>query len=109
MRIGTGVLTSNHRVLCGEVSVVISSGELAARLAKRRRVFYRRRILSTSCRTNLGHRCMGSVPLFGAAGFCGNMAVAVVIVSPKTVWRSEAIERMAASTPWGFGGGTFCP
>jgi hypothetical protein len=30
---------------------------------------------------------------------CGNMAFAVVIASPRMVWRSKAIERMAASTP----------
>ena len=47
VRIGIGVLTSDHRALCGEVPYVISSGWRDARLDKRRRVFTRWRILST--------------------------------------------------------------
>ena len=66
MRIGILVLTSDHRAVCKEVSDVISSEWRAARLGRRRRVFTRRRVFLTSCRTYLGHRCWGSVLIFGA-------------------------------------------
>ncbi len=63
MRMGTGVLTSDHRASWGKVLDVMSSGWRAAMFASRRRAFTRQRILSTSCRTDLGQRCWGSVPI----------------------------------------------
>ena len=111
VRMGTGVLTSDHKALCGKVSDVTFSEWRVARLAKRRGGggFTRLRLLSTSRRTDLGQRCWGSVPFFRAAGFCGNMVMAATIASPKMVWRSEVIERMATSTPWRLKGVSFCP
>ena len=85
MRKVTGVVTCDHMAFCGEVGDLIFSGWRAARLAKRKRVFTRLRMLSTSRRTDLGQRCWGSVPIFGAPGFCGNTDVAVIIASPKMV------------------------
>jgi hypothetical protein len=56
VRSGSGGLTSCQRVVWEEVSHTVPSGLRAARLAKRRVVFTRRRILSTFCRTDLGQR-----------------------------------------------------
>jgi len=100
---GTGVLTSAQSVPWGEVSHVVSSGWRDAMLAKRHRVFTRRRMLSTSRRTDLGQRCRGSVALFGEDDFCGNMVMAVAMASPRIVCKSGAIERIAASASLGFG------
>jgi len=54
VRIGTRVFTSDHMTSWAEVSDVISSGWRASMLAMRRRGFSRLRMLSTSCRTDLG-------------------------------------------------------
>ena len=45
----------------------------------------------TSCLTDLGQRCRGSVPLPSlAGGLCGNIVVADVKASPKMAWISLA-------------------
>ncbi len=85
MRNGNGALTSCQRAIWKEVSDMVPSELRAARLAKRRRVFTHRRILSTSCRTDLGQRGWGGSPLFRTAGFCGNMNVTVAIASVRMV------------------------
>ena len=85
MRMGTGVLTSDHRALCWEVPDVIFSGWRAARLAKRRRVFTRLRMLSKSRRRDLGQRCLKGVLFFGVADLCGNKIVVVVVASSRIV------------------------
>jgi hypothetical protein len=70
VRIGTGLLTSDHMAFCGEVSDVISSRWRAARIARRRRVFTHQRILSTFYRNNLSRRCwQGKCAFFRSSRF----------------------------------------
>jgi hypothetical protein len=77
--------------------------------ANLRRAFTLCLIVSTSCRTDLGHRWCGSALVFRAAGFCGKMAVVVIIASPKIVCRSKAISRMAIFASRWFKGEVHCP
>ncbi len=88
---------------------MVPSGSRAARLA---RCWIS--LAGESCRglagpiraNNDGER---SVSLFGAADFCGKIAMAVAIASPRIIWRPVAIERIADSTLWRFGDGYFRP
>ena len=60
-------------------------------LMMRRMDMARRRMMETSCLTDLGQRCVGSVPLPGVAGgLCGNIVVAVAKASPRMAWISLA-------------------
>ncbi len=62
---------------------------------RRRAAFARRRISATSCRTEVGQRWRGRVPLEGGGtALCGNMAVAVSIASPSIYWRVFASSRV---------------
>jgi hypothetical protein len=51
--------------------------------------FARCRMSETSCLTDLGQGCRGSVTLLGlAGGLCGNIVVAVGKASPRMAWIS---------------------
>ena len=70
-------------------------GVLASIRTSRRTAFARRRISATSCRTELGHRWRGRMPLEGGgAALWGNMAVAVSKASSSIFWRVLASSRM---------------
>ena len=92
VRRGSGLLTLDQSGREG--SLESASGEVhlyafISWLMRRRMDLARRRMLETSCRTDLGHRCQGSVPLPGLAdSLCGNMVVAVVKASPRMSWIS---------------------
>ena len=58
--------------------------------------------METSCLTDLGQRCLGSVPLPGVAGgLCGNMVVAVIKASPRIAWISLARPTIDDAMQWG--------
>ena len=79
---------------CDESSWV-SVGGLASNLMSRRMALALRRMLETSCRTELGQRSRGRVLLERAgASLCGNMVMAVSIASPRIAWRVWAKSKM---------------
>ena len=93
-----GVLTLLHRA--GWLSSMDGLsceflGEFVSIRTRRRTVFARRLISATSCRTDLGQRWRGRVPLVGGgATFWGNIDVAVAIASPRMSWSVLASSRM---------------
>ena len=91
---GSGLLTLYQSGREGSVESAsggVHLGAFVSWLMRRRMNLARRRMLETSCLTDLGQRCLGSVPLPGVAGgLCGNMMVAVIKASPRMAWISLA-------------------
>ncbi len=93
-----GVVTQLQRGMVAsrmDVSPDEFLGVLASIRTSRRTAFARRRISATSCRTELGQRWRGRVPLEGGgAALWGNMVVAVSIAFQSISWRVFASSRM---------------